>query len=147
MPVWKRQNVAINRQCTFAGSTVMKRGMRILRERTEDLWLPLLNRLRVPIEQALRDARLKPSQIDSLVLVGGASQMPLVQRIAVRLFGKLPYQSYDPSTIVALGAAIRAACRLRSEDIEEVILTDICPYSLGVEVNRRGRFRHFLADY
>ncbi|KXU73659.1 hypothetical protein AWN70_00310 [Escherichia coli] len=53
----------------------------------EDLWLPLLNRLRVPIEQALRDARLKPSQIDSLVLVGGASQMPLVQRIAVRLFG------------------------------------------------------------
>lgn len=81
--------------------------MRILRERTEDLWLPLLNRLRVPIEQALRDARLKPSQIDSLVLVGGASQMPLVQRIAVRLFGKLPYQSYDPSTIVALGAAIQ----------------------------------------
>ncbi|MGQ7115076.1 Hsp70 family protein, partial [Escherichia sp. TWPC-MK] len=53
-------------------------------------------------------------------------QMPLVQRIAVRLFGKLPYQSYDPSTIVALGAAIQAACRLRSEDIEEVILTDIC---------------------
>ncbi|EES6928323.1 Hsp70 family protein [Escherichia coli] len=104
----------------------------------EDLWLPLLNRLRVPIEQALRDARLKPSQIDSLVLVGGASQMPLVQRIAVRLFGKLPYQSYDPSTIVALGAAIQAACRLRSEDIEEVILTDICPYSLGVEVNRQG---------
>ena len=100
--------------------------------------MPLLNRLRVPIEQALRDARLKPSQIDSLVLVGGASQMPLVQRIAVRLFGKLPYQSYDPSTIVALGAAIQAACRLRSEDIEEVILTDICPYSLGVEVNRQG---------
>lgn len=104
----------------------------------ETLWLPLLNRLRVPIEQALRDARLKPEQIDSLVLVGGASQMPLVQRIAVRLFGKLPYQSYDPSTIVALGAAIQAACRLRSEDIEEVILTDICPYSLGVEVCRQG---------
>lgn len=79
-------------------------------------------------EQALRDSRLKPEQIDSLVLVGGASQMPLVQRIAVRLFGKLPYQSYDPSTIVALGAATQAACRLRHEDVEEVILTDICPY-------------------
>lgn len=104
----------------------------------ESLWLPLLNRLRVPIEQALRDARLKPEQIDSLVLVGGASQMPLVQRIAVRLFGKLPYQHYDPSTIVALGAAIQAACRLRSEDVEEVILTDVCPYSLGVEVCQRG---------
>ncbi|EIZ8584222.1 molecular chaperone HscC [Salmonella enterica subsp. enterica] len=104
----------------------------------ESLWLPLLNRLRTPIEQALRDSRLKPEQIDSLVLVGGASQMPLVQRIAVRLFGKLPYQSYDPSTIVALGAATQAACRLRHEDVEEVILTDICPYSLGVEVNQRG---------
>ncbi|EOZ9841499.1 molecular chaperone HscC [Salmonella enterica] len=104
----------------------------------EALWLPLLNRLRTPIEQALRDSRLKPEQIDSLVLVGGASQMPLVQRIAVRLFGKLPYQSYDPSTIVALGAATQAACRLRHEDVEEVILTDICPYSLGVEVNRQG---------
>lgn len=104
----------------------------------EALWLPLLNRLRVPIEQALRDARLKPSQIDSLVLVGGASQMPLVQRIAVRLFGKLPYKSYDPSTIVALGAAIQGACRLRSKDIEEVILTDVCPYSLGVEVCQQG---------
>ncbi|EIY3007175.1 molecular chaperone HscC [Salmonella enterica subsp. enterica serovar Newport] len=104
----------------------------------EALWLPLLNRLRTPIEQALRDSRLKPEQIDSLVLVGGASQMPLVQRIAVRLFGKLPYQSYDPSTIVALGAATQAACRLRHEDVEEVFLTDICPYSLGVEVNRQG---------
>lgn len=104
----------------------------------EALWLPLLNWLRTPIEQALRDSRLKPEQIDSLVLVGGASQMPLVQRIAVRLFGKLPYQSYDPSTIVALGAATQAACRLRHEDVEEVILTDICPYSLGVEVNRQG---------
>ncbi|EJA5211485.1 molecular chaperone HscC [Salmonella enterica subsp. enterica serovar Typhimurium] len=104
----------------------------------EALWLPLLNRLRTPIEQALRDSRLKPEQIDSPVLVGGASQMPLVQRIAVRLFGKLPYQSYDPSTIVALGAATQAACRLRHEDVEEVILTDICPYSLGVEVNRQG---------
>ncbi|ECI6121190.1 molecular chaperone HscC [Salmonella enterica subsp. enterica] len=104
----------------------------------EALWLPLLNRLRTPIEQALRDSRLKPEQIDSLVLVGGASQMPLVQRIAVRLFGKLPYQSYDPSTIVALGVATQAACRLRHEDVEEVILTDICPYSLGVEVNRQG---------
>ncbi|MCZ5553358.1 Hsp70 family protein [Escherichia coli] len=113
-----RQSIAAAHSLAVSGRNA---GVRILRERTEDLWLPPLNRLRVPIEQALRDARLKPSQIDSLVLVGGASQMPLVQRIAVRLFGKLPYQSYDPSTIVALGAAIQAACRLRSEDIEEVI--------------------------
>ncbi|MGT8859754.1 Hsp70 family protein [Enterobacter sp. 186315] len=104
----------------------------------EALWLPLLNRLRVPIEQALYDSRLKPEHIDNLVLVGGASQMTLVQRIAVRLFGKLPYQSFDPSTIVALGAATQAACRLRHEDVDEVILTDVCPYSLGIEVHQQG---------
>lgn len=100
----------------------------------EALWLPLLNRLRAPIEQALRDSLLAPEQIDSLVLVGGASQHTLAQRIAVRLFGKMPYKNYDPSTIVALGAATQAACRLRHEDIEEVILTDVCPYTLGVEI-------------
>ncbi|KXU71919.1 hypothetical protein AWN70_23950 [Escherichia coli] len=94
--------------------------MRITRTELEDLWLPLLNRLRVPIEQALRDARLKPSQIDSLVLVGGASQMPLVQRIAVRLFGKLPYQVTIRAPL-SRWRSIPAACRLRSEDIEEVI--------------------------
>ncbi|EDS7118989.1 molecular chaperone HscC [Salmonella enterica subsp. enterica] len=121
---WQYNDIAI--ECT------------LYEDELETLWLPLLNRLRTPIEQALRDSRLKPEQIDSLVLVGGASQMPLVQRIAVRLFGKLPYQSYDPSTIVALGAATQAACRLRHEDVEEVILTDICPYSLGVEVNQQG---------
>ncbi len=53
--------------------------------------------------------------------------MPLVQRIAVRLFGKLPHQSYDPAPRGA-GAATQAACRLRHEDVEEVILTDIRPY-------------------
>src|SRR5690606_2094159 len=55
----------------------------------EALWSPLLNRLRAPIEQALRDSLLAPEQIDSLVLVGGASQHALVQRISVRLFGKM----------------------------------------------------------
>ncbi|HCB1500706.1 Hsp70 protein [Klebsiella oxytoca] len=56
------------------------------------LWLPLLNRRRAPIEQSLRDSLLTPEQIDSLVLVDGASQHALVQRIAVRLFGKMPYK-------------------------------------------------------
>ncbi|UMB78184.1 molecular chaperone HscC [Dickeya fangzhongdai] len=98
----------------------------------EAIWLPLLNRLRAPIEQALHDARLKPEQLDHIVLVGGASRMPVIQRLVVRLFGKLPYQHLDASTVVAQGAAAQAACRLRNEDIEEVILTDVCPYTLGI---------------
>jgi molecular chaperone HscC len=109
----------------------------------EKLWIPLLNRLRAPIEQALADARLKPEQLDHLVLVGGASRMSVIQRMVVRLFGKLPHQHLDPSTIVALGAAIQAACRARDENIEEVILTDVCPYTLGIETssaNMNGLF-------
>ncbi|AKJ40743.1 Hsc62 [Pragia fontium] len=98
----------------------------------EKLWLPLINRLRAPIEQALSDARLQPQELDHLVLVGGASRLGVIQRMVVRLFGKMPHQHLDPSTIVALGAAVQAACRLRDEDIDEVILTDVCPYTLGI---------------
>ncbi|XNM77779.1 Hsp70 family protein [Escherichia coli] len=80
------------------------------------------------------------------MLVGGASQMPLVQRrIAVRLLANYRSKLRSEHHCRA-GAAIQAACRLRSEDIEEVILTDICPYSFGIEVNRRA-FATFFADY
>ncbi|CNE94620.1 molecular chaperone HscC [Yersinia nurmii] len=115
--------------------------------RIENIWLPLINRLRAPIEQALHDARLQPQQLDHLVLVGGASRMNIIQKLVVRLFGKLPHQHLDPSTIVALGAAAQAACRLRNEDIEEVILTDVCPYTLGIataEEKRSGIFSPIL---
>lgn len=75
------------------------------------IWEPLLARLRAPIEQALRDARLKPRDLDSLVLVGGATRMPAVQQMVATLFGRLPYRHLDPDTIVALGAATQAACK------------------------------------
>ncbi|QTF10486.1 molecular chaperone HscC [Brenneria izadpanahii] len=99
----------------------------------EAAWLPLLNRIRAPIEQALHDARLKPEQLEHIVLVGGASKMSVIQKLVVRLFGKLPYQYLDADTVVAQGAAAQAACRLREQDIEEVILTDVCPYTLGIK--------------
>lgn len=98
----------------------------------ETAWVPLLNRIRAPIEQALHDARLKPEQLDHVVLVGGASKMTVIQKMVARLFGKLPYQHLDADTVVAQGAAVQAACRLREQDIEEVILTDVCPYTLGI---------------
>lgn len=100
------------------------------------IWAPLLTRLRAPIEQALRDARLKPKDLDSLVLVGGATRMPAVQQMAATLFGRLPYRHLDPDTVVALGAATQAACKARDGAIEELILTDVCPYTLGISTNR-----------
>lgn len=101
--------------------------------RAKTLWLPLLNRLRSPIEQALNDARLKPNQLEHIVLVGGSSQLGVVRELVTKLFGKLPYRHINPTTIVAQGASVQAACRLRNADIEEVILTDVCPYTLGIE--------------
>lgn len=109
------------------------------------IWEPLLARLRAPIEQALRDARLKPRDLDSLVLVGGATRMPAVQQMVATLFGRLPYRHLDPDTIVALGAATQAACKARDGAVEELILTDVCPYTLGIATIRgediKGAFR------
>ncbi|MFJ2321166.1 Hsp70 family protein [Pseudomonas sp. NPDC087817] len=100
------------------------------------IWEPLLGRLRAPIEQALRDARLKPRDLDSLVLVGGATRMPAVQQLVATLFGRLPYRHLDPDTIVALGAATQAACKARDGAVEELFLTDVCPYTLGISTMR-----------
>ncbi|WP_313739587.1 molecular chaperone HscC [Pseudomonas sp.] len=102
----------------------------------QSIWAPLLARVRAPIEQALRDARLSPRELDSLVLVGGATRMPQVQQLVAKLFGKLPYRHLDPDTIVALGAAAQAACKARDAAIDELILTDVCPYTLGVASQR-----------
>lgn len=120
------------------------REWRLDEARAQSIWAPLLARLRAPIEQALRDARLSPRDLDSLVLVGGATRMPVVQQMVATLFGRLPYRHLDPDTIVALGAASQAACKARDAAIEELILTDVCPYTLGVSSMRgedvRGAF-------
>lgn len=102
----------------------------------QGIWAPLLARVRAPIEQALRDARLSPKELDSLVLVGGATRMPQVQQLVAKLFGRLPYRHLDPDTIVALGAASQAACKARDAAIDELILTDVCPYTLGIASQR-----------
>jgi len=124
-----------------AGST---REWQLDEARAQSIWAPLLARLRAPIEQALRDARLSPRDLDSLVLVGGATRMPAVQQMVATLFGRLPYRHLDPDTIVALGAASQAACKARDAAIEELILTDVCPYTLGISSARgedvRGAF-------
>ncbi|MFP8966862.1 Hsp70 family protein [Pokkaliibacter sp. CJK22405] len=100
--------------------------------RAEKIWQPLLKRLRQPIEQAMRDSRLQPRDLDSVVMVGGATRLNCVQQLVSTLFGKLPYRHLDPDTVVALGAAAQAACSKRDASIEELILTDVCPYTLGI---------------
>jgi molecular chaperone HscC len=95
---------------------------------------PLLDRLRAPVERALRDARLRAAELDEVVLVGGAMRMPMVRRLTAQLFGRLPARNPDPDQTVALGAAVCAGLIARDAAFEEIVMTDVCPHSLGTRV-------------
>jgi len=110
---------------------------RIDEERFARLAEPLLHRMRAPLERAMRDARLQPAQLDEIVLVGGASRMPMVARLVSRMFGRLPLRHINPDQAIALGACVGAGLKSRDQRLDEVILTDVCPYTLGVKVSRR----------
>ena len=106
--------------------------MKLTRSKFEQLSQGLVKRLRGPFEQALRDAKLSPSQIDEVVLVGGATRMPMVQQLVRELTGgKEANKSVNPDEVVAVGAAIQAGV-LRGE-VKDVLLLDVTPLSLGVE--------------
>jgi molecular chaperone HscC len=104
------------------------------REEFEEQVAPLTARLRLPIERTLRDSNVDPSEIDQVILVGGATRMPLVRRLASRLFGRIPMTMLDPDHIIALGAAARAALAAREESFKDVVMTDVCPHTLGTAV-------------
>jgi molecular chaperone HscC len=104
---------------------------------------PLLERLRAPIERALRDARLRAADLDEIALVGGASRMPMVRRLVSQLFGRLPARHLDPDQTIALGVAVCAGLTSRDEAFEEMVLTDVCPHTLGIRVSESdGRGGH-----
>ncbi|MBQ0709919.1 MULTISPECIES: molecular chaperone HscC [unclassified Ochrobactrum] len=100
----------------------------------EELAQPLLRRMRAPMERALRDARVGAGKIDQVVLVGGAARMPMVRSLAARLFGRFPLLHPWPDHIVGLGAAVQAGLRKREGALEEIIMTDVCPFTLGTSV-------------
>ncbi|MCL4742048.1 MAG: molecular chaperone DnaK [Phycisphaerales bacterium] len=93
----------------------------------EDLW----KRLRDPCLKALKDAKLDPSKIDEVVLVGGSTRMPKAQQIAREIFGKEPNKSVNPDEVVAIGAAIQGG--VLQGEVKDVLLLDVTPLSLGVE--------------
>ncbi|MBK5002366.1 molecular chaperone HscC [Pseudomonas sp. S31] len=100
-----------------------------------DIVRPLLDRLRAPIERAMRDARIKVADLDEILLVGGTTRMPLVRKLVASLFGRIPSMQLNPDQVVAQGAAIQAALQARHASLEEVVLTDVCPYTLGIETS------------
>ncbi|RZL59999.1 MAG: molecular chaperone HscC [Variovorax sp.] len=109
----------------------------LTQERFRDISEPLLARLRGPVERALRDASIRAGEIDNVVLAGGATRSPIVRQLVTRMFGRFPDMAINPDEVVALGAAVMAGLKARDAALKEVVMTDVCPYTLGVETVHR----------
>jgi molecular chaperone DnaK len=105
--------------------------VKITRSKFEQLTADLTNRCKVPLEKALNDSGLKTGDIDEVILVGGATRMPVIQQMVKDYTGKEPNKSVNPDEVVAVGAAIQAG--VLKGDVKDVVLLDVTPLSLGIE--------------
>ncbi|MGI6514313.1 MAG: molecular chaperone DnaK [Syntrophomonadaceae bacterium] len=103
----------------------------LTRAKFDELTADLVEKTMGPTRQALKDAGLKPEQIDRVILVGGSTRMPSVQRAIKNYLGKEPYKGINPDEVVAIGAAIQGA--ILAGDVKDVVLLDVTPLSLGIE--------------
>jgi len=120
----------------------------LTRDRFSELTEPLMQRIRQPIERALRDSQIHPDDLSHIVLAGGATRMPIFRRTIARLFRRLPAQQVSPDEVVARGAAVQAGLKMQDAALKEIVLTDVAPFTLGVQVvegiNRGQRLVHDL---
>jgi molecular chaperone DnaK len=105
--------------------------MKLTRAKFEDLIHDLVEGLREPVNNALKDARMTKADLDEVVLVGGSTRVPAVQQLVKELTGKQPNMGVNPDEVVAVGAAIQAAVLMG--EVKDVVLLDVTPLSLGVE--------------
>ena len=105
--------------------------MNITRAKFEELIADLIDKTRVCMEQALRDANLKTGEIDKVILVGGSSRIPCVQELVKRVTGKEPFKGINPDECVAVGAAIQGG--ILGGEVKDILLLDVTPLSLGIE--------------
>ncbi len=103
----------------------------LTRAKLEELVLPIVERTLKPMQQALKDAKLEPSHIDKVILVGGPTRMPIVQRYVEQLYGKKIERGVDPMEAVAFGAAVQAG--VLTGEVKDIVLLDVTPLSLGLE--------------
>ena len=105
--------------------------MKIKRSKLDELVDPIIQRCKGPLEKALSDAKLSPSQIDKVILVGGPTRMPIVQKFVESYFGKKVERGVDPMECVAMGAAIQGG--VLAGEVKDILLLDVTPLSLGIE--------------
>jgi molecular chaperone HscC len=102
----------------------------------------ILNRIELPIRRALGDARLTRDDVNDLILVGGATRMPFVSGRLTELFGRPPTCRLNPDEVVALGAAVQSGLIDRHEHVEELVVTDVSPFTLGIQISRDFAGKH-----
>ncbi len=105
--------------------------MTLTRAKLEELTDDLIQKTIDPVKAALKDANLKPSDIDEVVLVGGQTRMPKIQQVVKDFFGKEPHKGVNPDEVVAIGAAIQGG--ILAGEVEDVLLLDVTPLTLGIE--------------
>ena len=105
--------------------------LKITRPKLEQLVEPIVKKSIEPVKKALSDAGLEPSAVDEVVLVGGMTRMPLIQKLVQEFFGKEPHKGVNPDEVVAIGAAIQGG--VLAGDVKDVLLLDVTPLSLGIE--------------
>lgn len=116
---------------TFAESP---KKFKIDRETFAKVCKPLMQRIATPIARALRDAECDPGQIDEVILVGGSTRMKVLQRFVEEYFERPPKMEMNPDEVVALGASVQAALIHQNAAVDDMVMTDVCPFTLGVEV-------------
>merc|ERR1712110_325280 len=104
---------------------------KLTRKVFEELCIELIDRCKNPVEKSIEDAKIKKSDIDEIVLVGGSTRIPAIQNLVSNLTGKVPNQSVNPDEVVAIGASIQGG--IITGEIKDILLLDVTPLSLGVE--------------
>lgn len=113
--------------------------MTITRDEFKEACEYLLERIKKPIQRSLRDSKMSIEEIDRVLMVGGSTRLPLVRSYVTGLLKMFPDYSLNPDEVVVIGACMQAAMKERNEALEDIILTDVCPYTLGTGViNRNG---------
>ncbi len=120
-----------------AGKRAIDVELPLTRDTAERAWAPLLARMAAPIQRALRDANVDPAKIDEVLMVGGSTRLPCVVQLATKLFGRLPLRSLPPDEAIAMGAAIQAGLKAHDAALGDMVVTDVAPFSLGVETAER----------
>ncbi len=130
------ENMTARMQCKINDELLE---LTITRDEFKDACAELLERLRKPIARSLRDAKLSIEDIDRIIMVGGSTKMPIVRSFVASMFRKFPDCSVNPDEVVVMGACMQAAMKERNCYVEDLILTDVCPYTMGINIiNKSG---------